>query len=98
MPGLFSTMTVCFQSDASLSAMPRARMSVLLPAEKGTTVFTVCVGQSEPGAACANAPNVQMSTQRLLCSRILPMFIRDPLSRMTSTVYQPYPDELMHVK
>lgn len=37
MPGRFSTMTDWFQRSPSFSAIERARMSVMLPAENGTT-------------------------------------------------------------
>ena len=44
MPGRFSTTTVCFHSLVSSSESTRARLSVLLPAENGTTMRTVWLG------------------------------------------------------
>lgn len=44
MPGRFSTMTCCFHLAASFSATVRARMSVMLPPENGTTMRTSWVG------------------------------------------------------
>ena len=44
MPGRFSTMTGCPHFDDSRWLMARARISVVLPAEKGTTNFTAAVG------------------------------------------------------
>ena len=43
-PGRFSTMTCCFHMPDSLSARMRARPSVMLPAENGTTIRTVWFG------------------------------------------------------
>src|SRR5688572_10485050 len=57
MPGRFSTITVCFQRSVSLSATERARMSVMLPAEKGTTRVTLRLGKAAASdGACAQAP------------------------------------------
>jgi hypothetical protein len=44
MPGRFSTRTCCFQRSPSFSAITRARMSVWLPAENGTTMRTIWFG------------------------------------------------------
>ena len=43
-PGRFSTMTCWFHFVESFSASARARMSVMLPAEKGTTMRTISFG------------------------------------------------------
>ncbi len=43
-PGRFSTITCCFHRVLSLSASARARMSVMLPAENGTTIRTIWFG------------------------------------------------------
>src|SRR5262245_39143327 len=55
MPGRFSTITCCFQSCESLSAMMRACASVLLPAENGTTMRTIWFGYCCADDGCAMA-------------------------------------------
>jgi hypothetical protein len=44
MPGLFSTMTFCFQSALSFSVSTRARRSLTLPAVNGSMIVTYLVG------------------------------------------------------
>lgn len=39
-PGLFSTMKLCFNFSCSFSATSRARMSLVPPGGKPTTIFT----------------------------------------------------------
>ena len=54
-PGRFSTSTSLLQRCCSFSATTRARTSVMLPAEKGTTRRTICSGYLAASWAPASA-------------------------------------------
>src|SRR5258706_10740649 len=64
-PGRLSTTTGCPHISASFGPTVRARMSMPVPGENGTTIFTGCVGQDCACAARHHASSPNASAFRI---------------------------------